>query len=139
MKTSTMNLMLATAVMMVASTVSFAQNLRAEIPFSFRVGDKVMAPGSYEVHATNGEAMLYLHSEEGNSSALLAAGVKGDAPKAWIKAGRPSLGFECGEGPCVLQSIWTATGAPAHFYAKSGHKDERSRLAVIQLAVPKAR
>ncbi len=134
MKRTTMNLMLAAATLMVASTVASAQALKAEIPFAFRAGGKVMAPGTYMVMASNGESRLQIRGRDG--SVLLGTGVREDAPKTWKHAGRAVLEFACyNDGGCALQRVWTGDdGIQAHKFTapKRGAGDARG-LAAIRL------
>src|SRR5271169_4577719 len=45
----TMKMMVAAATVVVAAGTASAQNLKADIPFTFRAGGKVMAAGTYRV------------------------------------------------------------------------------------------
>ncbi len=49
MKKLTTKLMIAAAALVVAAGAASAQTMKAEIPFAFRAGDKVMAAGTYRV------------------------------------------------------------------------------------------
>lgn len=137
MKRLTMNLMLATAVAMVASTVASAQEMKAYIPIQFRVGSAVMAPGSYTL--TTAETWLALQNSDTHKAVMFGKGVLDDPPKAWVQGRDGKLEFECSDG-CFLKRIWTGQGAPAHVYGTSKPSGGRgARLAVIRLALPGAK
>jgi hypothetical protein len=60
MQSSTINLMLATAALMVASTVASAEDLKIQIPFAFQASGKVMAPGTYILRGSQDESHFML-------------------------------------------------------------------------------
>jgi hypothetical protein len=134
MKSLTINLMLATAAMMVASAAASAQSMTVEIPFAFRANGAVLPPGSYNVNASVGENSFHLLNVEARKSVELASGIREDAPKEWISSHRPTLQFACGDGGCTLNRIWTATGSPAHVFSSPRNKEYASRsLAMVQI------
>ena len=49
MNTNTMKMMIAAAALVVAAGSASAQTFKAEVPVAFQVGNKTMAPGSYDV------------------------------------------------------------------------------------------
>src|SRR4051812_13502700 len=49
-----LNLMIATAAMAAVAGSAAAQNLKADVPFSFHANGKVMAAGTYDVNVTAG-------------------------------------------------------------------------------------
>jgi len=131
----TTKLMIAAAAMAVAACAASAQNLKAEIPFTFRVNGAVMAPGMYSVTISYGKIgvpMLYLHTWEGNHAALARAESPHDVPRAWQAAGSPVLSFECGGSVCALVDAWGGYGQPAfHFSTPWLGRDEPVRKAVV--------
>ena len=136
MKRSTMNLMLATATLLVASTAASAQTMQAQIPFSFDVGGKVMAPGRYLVFALNGENLIRISSQQSGDAAVLPTGPSRDPRKEWTSTKGGVLLFACGDG-CSLRQIWTNRGFPAHQLGANPSHGEAAptRLAVIRLTV----
>jgi hypothetical protein len=138
-RTTTTNLMLATAALLVASTAASAQTLKASIPFGFQAYTKAMPPGTYEVSRVFGGAVFLLRNIEAGKSVVLAAGAGHDAPITWVHTGLPTLGFSCGESGCVLRQIWTGKSAAAYeFQTPKNYDDRPTRLATIRMAAGKA-
>jgi len=79
-----------------ASTLS-ARDTRAEIPFSFTVGDRVMAPGVYSVN-TQGNALLI----RGTSNGAFALSVRTDNRSDV----QPKLVFEKYGDHYLLREVW---------------------------------
>jgi hypothetical protein len=134
MKSTTMNLMLATTALLVASTVASAGDLSANIPFAFRVGGKVLAPGNYYVKDLSGETGFQLRNRTTGDSALLGKGVLQDPRNDWKKSENGVLQFNCGDHGCALRQVWTNSSYYAHAY--QGPKDEHSistKVMVIRL------
>ena len=132
MKSSTMNLMLAAAILLVASTVASAQGMSAEIPFNFVAAGKVMPAGTYHVSDTAGQSHFRISDAHGHQ-ALLAAHVDQDPVKEWTRGNGGVLQFTCSDA-CTLQQIWTNTGFPAHKLQVTDHRtDQPTRVAVIRL------
>jgi hypothetical protein len=136
MKKLTMNLMLATAATLVASTAVSAQTLTAEIPFKFQANGAVMSPGHYRLRAATGEKYFVLLNTDTLKAIVVTGGIPADAPRTWAAKGNPTLAFLCdGNDTCALDQIWTAFGFPAHLYHAQKQESEK-RLALIHLAVP---
>src|SRR5579862_7739471 len=125
MKNTTMNLMLATAALLVASTVASAQGLKAEIPFSFRYGNTVMAPGAYLLTTSGSHMLLQLRRADGSDGIFLAASIPEDPPQAWVRARQGVLEFTCGDSGCDLKRLWT--GDSNHAFAFSSPKKEEGK------------
>jgi len=147
MKSSTMNLLLATAALGVASTVASAHSImapvptmRAEIPFAFLARGKMLPPGTYTLKSFNGESLFQLTNVESREGLLLTSGIRHDPQRAWEAAGHGILQFECFDGGCALREIWTHQGAQAHKFTDSNKEKEKPvRLAVIRIALPNAK
>ena len=108
MKTTTTRLMIATALLALATGVASAQTLKADIPFAFRAGSKLMGPGRYTVRLTSREhTMVILANYASKESAMVLAGGPTAAPKEWTNSGDPVLAFECAAGRCALSQIYT--------------------------------
>ena len=133
MKRTTMNLMLAAAALMAASTVAPAQTLKDEIPFAFRVGNKVMAPGRYTLRTSNAESQIQIRGIHGG--VMVGAGAREDAPKTWRNSGKAMLQFACsGDGGCALQRVWTGdSGVLAHRFTATERRGDAKGLAAIRL------
>ena len=102
------NGLLATVALVAAAGSALAQtSLKAEIPFSFQAGAKMMAPGTYRVMPSWGVTpLIQLSNQSDRQSALLLVEFR-DASKEWRKARVPKLAFECIEGHCSLAKVWT--------------------------------
>ena len=132
MKRTTMNMMLATAALLVASAAASAQTLTAEIPFGFSAAGKLMPAGTYEVFASNGEQTIRLLNPQAKESVMVVGGIPQDPQKAWTAMEGGVLQFDCADG-CTLRTIWTRRGFPAHQVGASQRAGQPTRLAVIRL------
>ncbi|HTS67029.1 MAG TPA: hypothetical protein VMH28_33620 [Candidatus Acidoferrales bacterium] len=134
MKSFTSKLMITAAALVVATGVASAQSLKAEIPFAFRAGGKLMAPGTYQVADSDSKRYLVLHNYEAKASVIMIPALLKDPPKAWAAKGDPVIAFACGTGPCELAEIWSASGYPAMTFSrgKSGSVEQAS-LTEIRL------
>jgi len=104
MKKLTTKVMIATAALVVAAGVASAQTMTAQIPFEFRAGNQVMAPGTYQVDNLNtqtGIPIYRLLDVNSHRSIALLAQARVDPEKGWA-AGNPKLLFACTSGSCVL-------------------------------------
>ena len=136
----TKNMTLAIAALAMAAGTVSAQSMKAEIPFAFRIGTKVMQPGEYRVHRQSGstQASLFtLASLDTRQSALVVASYRGAPSKAWTDAGQAKLSFLCGDGPCTLTRVWTGDGDAYTFHSTRG-KDGETRVAEITLRPDRA-
>jgi len=138
MKRSTMNLMLAAAALLAASTAAPAQTMTAEVPFSFSAGGKVLPAGKYTVSASIGEKLFEVSNAKNHYSVLLNRGAEGDPQKEWTSGDGGVLLFDCSDG-CALRQIWTNRGYPSHRILSRHDSGESGspRLAVIRLAAGK--
>ena len=139
MKNLTTNLILA-AIALAAPGIASAQQLKAEIPFGFRVQGTMLPAGAYTVtkEDTSGVPKFLLRSVASGHSILLVNPIQGDPKKAWESGGAAVLEFECGDSGCVLNRLWSRRGTPAYrFSHPKAEKGERTHLAVIRLAVSK--
>lgn len=140
MKSLPINLMLATAVMMVASTAASAEDMKANIPFAFQAGGKVLAPGKYMIRSTSGESHFVLTNLESFESVILLPRGLQDPKREWTAADTGVLQFACSAGDCALKQIWTHRTFPAHEFPTPKTLDGKSTsLAVIRATVDKAK
>ena len=111
MKTLTTKMFLAAAALTVVAGSASAQMLRAEIPFTFRVGDRIQQPGAYEVNmlAAANRNYFTLRNTETRKAVLLSSFALADVPKQWRAAGIPKLAFECSNSGCVLRDLWSGS------------------------------
>ena len=131
MKTTTTRLMIATALLALATGVASAQVLQANIPFAFRVGNKVMAPGDYRVRV-NGR-IVTLANYEAKSTAILTPVSTGDPDEAWKVKGDPVLSFACGAGGCALDRMWTGESPAYRFSHRSLAPEQRAAITEIRM------
>jgi hypothetical protein len=132
MKKLTTNLMIATAALVVTAGVASAQSMTASIPFEFRAGNRVMAPGTYQIDNLNTLTgvpvyrLLDLHA--GRSIAVLPQAPV-NPQKGWAE-GNPKLVFACVSGSCALAEIWEGSGN--HAYSFHGPKPGQDQTAVLR-------
>jgi hypothetical protein len=136
MKSLTMKLTMAAAALAALVGVSSAQTSRAEIPFAFRAGGAVMAPGTYHItEANSGKVFQLMNTTAGNGMLLLKPPAN-SPPKAWLADGNPRLVFECGRGRCALVEIWNGQEKTYKFpRPKLGRDEEARRVEVTMKAV----
>jgi hypothetical protein len=103
MNTTTMRTMIAAAALVVAAGSASAQSYKAEVPMAFRVGNKTMAPGSYDLRLAKGAAgqILVIYNQSDHNAAALFGAV-GDPAKASRDA---TVTFECTDGTCSLRKL----------------------------------
>lgn len=143
MKSSTMRLMIATAALAVAAGSASAQTYKAEIPVSFHAGDKLLAPGSYQIHLASGTGrdIVYLRNLDTSTATMLLPGVKSDAPKVWLEDGSPRLAFDCLGDMCSLSRMWNGRDTFAYNFLTSKPKPADVaawRTTVVTLTMIKA-
>jgi len=116
MNTTTMRTMIAAAALMVAAGSASAQTFKAEIPMAFRVSNKTMAPGTYDLRLTRAASgmMLVVYNRTTRTSAALVPSVTADPPKAWRAAGDAKIAFACTDGACSLRELWDGFGTDAY-------------------------
>jgi hypothetical protein len=93
--------------------------MKAEVPFAFHVGSKVMEPGTIRVQTiggTNGSFAILVNNYTANRSYIIMPKELGDAPKSWFASGAPKLGFDCSTGACVLAQFWAGHGSAYRFF-----------------------
>jgi hypothetical protein len=130
----TTRMMIAAATLVVAAGSASAQVMNAEIPFTFRAGGTVMAPGKYIISTSTagGRPVYRVRSYQEPRSILLLPGAANDPQKAWVASGNPVLSFECGVGHCALATIWTGGSVAAYSipHPKLG-RDEPVHTALV--------
>ena len=128
----TMRFMIATAALVVVAGVASAQTLTAQIPFEFRVGNRVMTPGTYQIDSlravTNTPVFRLWNVDSGGSIALLPQAPV-EPQKGW-EEGNPKLLFACTSGSCALAELWS--GSESHAYTFHGPKLGKDETAVLR-------
>jgi len=129
--------LIAAAAMTVAAGIASAQSLKVEIPFSFRAGQTMMAPGTYQLRANSNT----LHTAAiqirryGHGGGIMMLANAGDVAKQWVAAGVPKVEFSCIEGRCTLAKVWDGTSHDA-MEVRPATRDlqENASLSVITLS-----
>src|ERR1035437_2308073 len=128
MKRLTNSMATAAAVLMVTAGVASAQNLmKAEVPFAFSVGNKVMEPGTIRVRplgGNTGRAAVVVNNYDAKHTYIVLAKSVGDAPAKWIASGEPKLGFDCTTGACILARAWYGEGYAYQLYGPKTRSEE---------------
>ncbi|MGA9627651.1 MAG: hypothetical protein WBL65_05475 [Bryobacteraceae bacterium] len=131
MKKLTTRFMIATAALVVVAGVASAQVMTASIPFEFRAGDRVMAPGTYLIDSSrlSGVPVFRLSNRSSGRSIALLSQAPVDPRKGWT-AGNPKLLFACTSGSCALAELWS--GSESHAYKFRGPKVGGEETAVLR-------
>jgi hypothetical protein len=138
----TMRFMIATAALVVVAGVASAQTLTAQIPFEFRVGNRVMPAGTYQVglaSSVSSAPLFLLRGDYSRGSAILVAQAREDPRKAWAAEGGAKLEFACAGGRCALAELWDGfRGGPAYRFRLPEMGKDDIHMAVIPLQRGKA-
>jgi hypothetical protein len=129
----TKSIMVAAAALTLAGVAS-AQGLKADIPFAFQVGNKLMQPGSYVINrvSSSGVEMFRLWNPTVHEAAITVASAAHDPAKEWKADGKARVVFACGASRCALSELWDGEdGTPAHQFPISKSRNETMRTAVI--------
>jgi hypothetical protein len=124
----------AAALMMTAGVASAQQSLmKAEVPFAFSVGNKVMEPGTIRVRLLGGHSVaMIVNNFDANRSYIVLPKSIGDAPKKWIASGEPKLGFDCSTGACILVRVWSGQGSA---YQLHGPKTRGGEVLLTEIVM----
>ena len=135
MKKTTKNLILTAAFLAVATGVASAQTLKADVPFAFRAGGKMMPAGAYRVEiAGPSHEIVFLRNFEAKESTVMISSGPATPPKAWTAKGAPVLSFECGATRCSLIRLWTGSSEPAITFPHPNLRaNERASITDIPL------
>ena len=128
MKSLTMKLTIAAAALFAAGAVS-AQTMKADIPFAFQAGGKVMAAGTYRVDL-KGQAGLVTILGTAREGAVIVT------PITHIerKENTAKLVFVCGRGLCSLVQAWPGYSEDGLlFRTPKLDRNEEASLTVIHL------
>jgi hypothetical protein len=131
----TKNLMTAAAAVVVSAGLASAQGLKADVPFAFSVGGKVLPAGTYQISSVRASAPIFgLDGENGRAVAMAQAAH--DPAAAWSADGKARLVFACGDS-CVLREIWTGGISPAYRFSQPKGTDINSHIAVVVMRTDK--
>jgi len=132
MKNLTSKLTIA-AVALVAAGAASAQVMKADIPFAFQAGGKVMAAGTYRVdlHGLGGSVVIQDANWHSSVMAMPVARIDG---RDGDSNGDAKLIFTCRHGVYTLAQAWPGTsGTGLKFYTPKTKRDEEATLSVIRL------
>jgi hypothetical protein len=131
--------MVAAAVAAAGAGIASAQTYKADIPLSFRMGEKMMPAGSYrvEVRRTDSNVVVQMRDEEMRTAALAVGLPTGELAKAWKAGGQPMLAFHCAANTCVLRTMWNGMDPYATTFLAPRLPGEM-RMAVVRLTPTKA-
>lgn len=114
-------------------TTSHAQTAtKAEVPFTFQAGDKVMTPGEYRISRPNigvGRLQLIEKTDSAKRSYLATEFVEQDPN------GTARLTFHCYNHDCFLYEVWDGNGRGWRLFESNREKEVASNSVSIQLAV----
>ena len=139
MKRSTKNMTLVVAALTIAAGTVSAQTMKAEIPFAFRVGAKLMQPGEYLVRplpVNSGTAMFTLVNFDARKSTIAVSSARVTPSKEWTKTGLAKLSFVCVDDSCTLTRLWSGEGDAYNFRTPHGKYGEH--IAEITLTPTRA-
>ena len=131
MTSFTTKLMIAAAALFTASAVSAqtTQTLKADIPFAFQSGGKVLAAGTYQVRFGGPAGTVTIIDAQRNGVVMAMPNSHIERRDATAK-----LVFACGHGPCALVQAWPgAHGSGLLFKTPKRDRNEEATLAVIHL------
>jgi len=114
----TKNLMLAMAACTIAAGTAAAQTYTAQIPFTFRAGKTVMAPGTYQIRlgGLTSTRSVSLYSQDLRKGAILVpTGTTGEHKDL----GAFKVRFACAGKDCALASIWVGGWEGAYMFPKA--------------------
>ena len=135
MKSMTTKFMMTAVALAIATGVASAQQYRADIPFAFRAGGKMLTAGTYvlQVKDTQSYLVSITDARTRHSNVLLAASRNGSS-KSPDGSPEPALTFVCGTGRCSLARFWTGPASPGLTFpqARLG-KDERASATEIRM------
>ena len=142
MTSFTTRMMVRAAMLVVAAGAASAQTMKAEIPFTFRAGDRVMAAGTYQVTELNrqsGPPVFRVADMGGRHAILLMPNALRDTEKGWEAAGKALLAFDCGGSRCALAAVWRGYPSPAYSFKRQKlGRDEPARFTMISMRPDKA-
>jgi hypothetical protein len=127
------NLLCAAAACSIAAGNTLAERYEVEIPFTFRAGRVLMAPGRYQVWidpASTGR-IVRLHNVDSRETLLLMPAAIGAAGH---DGGALKLRFACGNSRCALVSMWVGEYHGAYtFHTPTLGRDDKAHVADIAL------
>ena len=138
MKKLMTKLTIAVAALVVTAGAASAQiqtTMTAQIPFEFRVGNQILAPGMYTVDrlVQSSAPVFRLWNARLRRSAIVLPQAQVDPQKGWAE-GSPKLVFVCIGSRCALAELWAGSESYAYTFShpKPG-KGEEAYLRAISM------
>jgi hypothetical protein len=123
-----MKLTIAAAALFAAGAAS-AQTMKADIPFAFQAGGKVMAAGTYRVDLHGPGTTVVIRHASGEIAVMARYITQIEGTRGTAK-----LVFQCSRGNCSLEQAWPGyTGDGLLFKTPKLDRNEVASLTVIQL------
>jgi hypothetical protein len=123
-----MRLTIAAAALFAAGAAS-AQTMKADIPFAFQAGGKLMAAGTYRVDLHSPRSTVTIRG-----TGLKSAVIAGYITHIESKVETAKLVFQCSRGNCSLLQVWPGYyESGLLFKAPKLDRNEEASLAVIHL------
>ena len=131
---NTTKLMITTAVLAISAGIASAQSLKADIPFSFQAGSRMLPAGEYTVRmtGTHGDVVVFRNAAAKETAIVLPAGTAYPS-KEWKAAGNAVLSFECGTTRCALTRMWTGESVAYTFRYSRPAGVERASITEVRL------
>jgi hypothetical protein len=123
----------AAALIMTAGTASAQNLMKAEVPFAFSVGNKVVEPGTYRigfVSRMTSNVVLRVDNVDTKSTHMMLPQASSGPSAKWLAGGTPRLAFDCSTGACVLKQVWFGDG-PAYQLGSPKTRGGEMRLTEI--------
>jgi hypothetical protein len=136
MKRTAFRLMITAAAALAAVATASAQNMKAEIPFSFHAAGARMEPGTYWVSLSHGSAApVFRIANVETKRSIVALSHVAKAPSTFTPS-NAVLTFKCVDTRCVLASVRDEAST---VYAVSSGKDAPgTRIAMVALKSDRA-
>ena len=116
-RTTTFMATAAAALIMTAGTASAQSLMKAEVPFAFSVGNKVVEPGTYRIGFASrmtSNVILRVDNVDTKSTHMMLPQASSGPSAKWLAGGAPRLAFDCSTGACALKQVWFGDGYPAY-------------------------
>lgn len=119
MKRLTMNFLLAAAAVTAGAVSASAQSMKAEVPFSFHAGSKLMPAGAYTVQMeySAGSPRVALHNVDSGKAMFLPVAFVGEPARAWKDTEKARIQFDCAESRCVVRQVWPGSASVSYHIA----------------------
>ena len=135
-RTTTYMATAAAALIMTAGTASAQSLMKAEVPFAFSVGNKVVEPGTYRIGIVSpmtSNVILRVDNVDTKSTHMMLPQASSGPSAKWLAGGAPRLAFDCSTGACALKQIWFGESHPA--YQLSGPKTHGGEMRLTEIVM----